>query len=630
MLLLTVGMLIGHSSDSLDFDLPPPDPNPDPCSDELEGFNYCINGESSAETIAAMQGIEIIEGTLFISNTGLTDLSGLESLRRINGNLFVEDDDSLTSLKGLDNLEYVGERLGIISVGLTDLSGLESLITVDGDLTVFHSHRLANLGGLDNLEYIGGLLAIAESSALVDMTGLGAVETIEQGIQLNLNNSLVSLIGLNSLKSLPGGLWVAEQPIFSSLEGLSGVSGIMNTLSIDNAPVASLQPLSQLSAISDRISLTRTFLDDLSGLQQIEPFTGALIIEDLVDHPLSSAAQLPVGDSLTALFMNTLLTTDEWPNFSYLVSVSEGVSLSVGTMADLGDAFPLLQSVDGQFHISDVPDGVQCEDVDATDINLSFNSLVSIAGDFSISSECHTRLFGFDALESVEEKLSISGGINKIPEFPALQRIAGLDILAPVSDLSAFNGVQLTSDRKGREPSISIEGTNIVDMPALLLPVSMSDLFLENNARLTHVDLQGGSDFVVRTIEIRSNDELISFSSFESLISITNIIFSMNPQLVNIDAFYDIDSANRVTIDGNPKLTSLAMFNNIETLQSSVDVRQNDTLSDFGFEALTVVDGDFVVTGNSLLCQSEIESLVENQITVAGEVNVSDNQEVCE
>jgi hypothetical protein len=73
------------------------------------------------------------------------DLSELNSVSIIGGNLFINNNENLTSFSGLDNLTYVEGHLNIgywesIIQPLTSLNGLESLDSIGEDLDIIN-HR---------------------------------------------------------------------------------------------------------------------------------------------------------------------------------------------------------------------------------------------------------------------------------------------------------------------------------------------------------------------------------------------------------------------------------------------------------------------------------------------------------
>jgi hypothetical protein len=74
---------------------------------------YEIEYENTDAAIANLENIECISGSLSISHTMLDSLSGLDSLKKITGSLYIWDNAALASLNGLNNLTSVVEDLTI-------------------------------------------------------------------------------------------------------------------------------------------------------------------------------------------------------------------------------------------------------------------------------------------------------------------------------------------------------------------------------------------------------------------------------------------------------------------------------------------------------------------------------------
>ncbi|MFN0252303.1 MAG: hypothetical protein ACKV2T_35840 [Kofleriaceae bacterium] len=77
------------------------------------------------------------------SVTELTDFTGLESVRRIEGRLNIFRSPGFTSLRGLDNLEVVDGNLSIhMNPNLRSIDSLRRLHTVTGQLFVDNNDTL--------------------------------------------------------------------------------------------------------------------------------------------------------------------------------------------------------------------------------------------------------------------------------------------------------------------------------------------------------------------------------------------------------------------------------------------------------------------------------------------------------
>eukprot|EP00808_Paulinella_micropora_P018375 g180.t1 len=174
-------------------------------------------------TIEEAKNCTTVSGNLKIQLSALTNLSGLESLTRIDGFLEIFGNKALSSLSGLDNLSSVGGYLRItINDALTSLSGLESLTSVGGDLEISHSGGLTSLSGLESLTSVGGDLEIEDLWNLTSLSGLESLTSVGGWLRIRYNIKLTSLSGLENVTSA-GGLRIKENNAHISVKAIDGL-----------------------------------------------------------------------------------------------------------------------------------------------------------------------------------------------------------------------------------------------------------------------------------------------------------------------------------------------------------------------------------------------------------------------
>ena len=85
-----------------------------------------------------------IGGSLHIGFSNVTDLSSLENVTSIGGNLQIRYNDALTDLSGLENVTSIGDYLIIRGNNeLADLSGLENVTSIGGNLRIIDNPALS-------------------------------------------------------------------------------------------------------------------------------------------------------------------------------------------------------------------------------------------------------------------------------------------------------------------------------------------------------------------------------------------------------------------------------------------------------------------------------------------------------
>ncbi|MBK9358876.1 MAG: hypothetical protein IPN08_16105 [Bacteroidales bacterium] len=128
----------------------------------IEGNLTISNNPMAGDPITNLNGISVlteINGDVFIIDTWLPDLTGLNTLSRIGGSLCLWSNSYLTSLNGLENLNSIGNNLeiGTFNRGnelISDISALNHLSSLGGNLEISDSPNLASLAGLEQITSI--------------------------------------------------------------------------------------------------------------------------------------------------------------------------------------------------------------------------------------------------------------------------------------------------------------------------------------------------------------------------------------------------------------------------------------------------------------------------------------------
>lgn len=256
------------------------------------GVQTVVDGDrqiASAADLAALAGVEVLNGNLTLSGTDLADLSALGSLREVGGALTLSDNTQLTSLAALGNLETVRGKLEVRDNPLLEgLDGLTSLDTVEGDLEIVGNDELTTLG-LTSLRDVQGRVLIYFNDKLTTLAGMPALETVD-GMFVYFNPKLAAF----------------------DLDRLPAIDGDLHL--VTNARLASLPALTELTTLTDAGDLTisdNDALTDLSGLVSLSTLDGDLYLyfNDTL-ATVSLPALTAVGGDLTVLDHAALTTLD--------------------------------------------------------------------------------------------------------------------------------------------------------------------------------------------------------------------------------------------------------------------------------------------------------------------------------
>lgn len=123
-------------------------------------------------SIAGLSSLTNIKGNLFIQKNGLLNLSGLDNLSIITGDVRILQNDNLTSLSSLNTITGIGGELLINNNAISVLNGFQHLVSIGGQLQIgANGSGLNKVDELSNLTSINGALTISYGW-LTDLTGL--------------------------------------------------------------------------------------------------------------------------------------------------------------------------------------------------------------------------------------------------------------------------------------------------------------------------------------------------------------------------------------------------------------------------------------------------------------------------
>lgn len=548
---------------------------------EVDNFsnNYLncteLNGDVIVEgdditSLTGLNSISSIGGDLVIGrplsggvNPLLTDLSGLDMLRIVIGNLEIVGNENLLSISGLGDIDSVGGNLEIISNyvlnslaglnhlthaatiriegndDLTDLTGLENINSLDGFLSIWNNHHLSDLSGLHNLvevgtdvelssnddllslsglvnlAKIGGNLKITSSLGLVDFTGLDMLDSIGGSMIIEFNNGLISLSGIDELSYIQGDLSIGNNYNLLSLSGLDNVApGSINNLSIrDNFDLSNCDIQSVCEYLSSPGGVVSIY-NNAPGCDSPPEIASACGI---------TLPCLPFGN----YYLLSQTDVDE-----FFFNYPDCIDLN-GYVKIRGESITELSGLNGITSIENLS-------VEGNDFLINFEglgSLNAIGGSFYLGnwtgSNAIQSLSGLEGLANIGETFQIIHNYDLIDftGLESLQSVGNLYILNNES-LESLSGLEILDSINGR---LEIKGTSVLN--------DISHL-----SNLTYVD---------GTISIRYNESLSSLSGLENIDSefIDHLFISDNPLLTHCDVIsvcnYLADSNSIVHIADN-------------------------------------------------------------------------------
>lgn len=215
----------------------------------------------------------------------------------------------------------IGGDLTIQCIGgndpIVDLSPLELVTHVHGDLTVLNISKLKNLHGLHHMEYLEGSIAIRNNRGLESLEGIsmgeerkpfltiqdnpllvdlkGLENVYEAGyVDISSNAKLINFSGLDQLQEVID-LRVAFNVSQTSFEGLRNLRRV-SSLEISGIGITNFDGLQALETIGGLSLYSLNKLSDFTGLNAVVGFS-----VDFIGTSVKSLEGLRVADQLTSL-----------------------------------------------------------------------------------------------------------------------------------------------------------------------------------------------------------------------------------------------------------------------------------------------------------------------------------------
>lgn len=332
-----------------------------------------ITGKNTDQGLELLSGVTCLDGNLLISGTLLTDLSGLNELRAVTGDLRI-------------GAYYPAERV-YGNAQLTSVAGLQNLRSVGGELL-----------------FRGPVESLAALARLREVDSLWIEET-----------ALPNLVGLEALVDIPGQLITRNNPALASFEGLNHLRSVGADFdSWDNVALASVEALSELTDVGGRLLFRRSQLPSLSGLENLETVGDTLVL--VSDDALSSIAAL---SKLSSVYGIDISSVSQLGSLSGLAGLSSIGHLSLQDM-QLSSLSGLdgLNSVD-EIYLSGLPE-----------LNdLSALSDVTLLRSLTISETGLENLVGLEGLQQAESlSLMDNASLNTLAQLGSLTQLALLSV----------------------------------------------------------------------------------------------------------------------------------------------------------------------------------------------------------
>lgn len=259
------------------------------CKAQVFTGNIQLENQTDVDNFAANQYTSITGNLIIgaggtehfncINNFTVNDLSNLNTITSVGGDLKIYRNNILTTLNGLNNITTVGGKLDLFfQPALIDLNALSSITSVN-DLELFNLDLITNLNGLSNLTTIGNNCYINNNQNLLNLNSLSSLTSIGGLLKIFNNDSLTNL-GLSQLTSVIN-ISIDGNAMLTDLQGLENINPTnRNIFIVNNSNLNSVVGLNFHNSIGSIDISNNPNLNDISNLNSLTSINGTFNIQD--------------------------------------------------------------------------------------------------------------------------------------------------------------------------------------------------------------------------------------------------------------------------------------------------------------------------------------------------------------
>ena len=456
-----------------------------------------------ATTMVALAGVQHIESHVTIQGCGFQTMAGFNGIQRVNGNLNISGNSNLDSLKGMERLQEIkgdfilrGNSELVLLGRPRTLMGLYNLQKIDGELRIENCESLGSLLGLNELSSIGEELSIAENDGLRSIADLAGLTQVGEEILITECHSLPDLFGLHNLTRVYA-LNIIQNNALISLYGLHNILEVEDYWRIGSNP--------SMTVVSGGIEM-----GSIHRFLNVKYIGGSLLISQgnatslLGFYPLDS-----IGGGLSITGCHTLGGTLDFFN---LKRIGKTLNLdNNGNFQDF--TFPSLTYIGGLriednprlggiYGFSNLemigPEGVEFLEDNAFMQLGGLGQVQYIEGDVKIYRSNIRDLTGLGSLDSIGGYLWVSDNIRlrSFDGMTKLNSIGGDVLISNNPDLLGFPSLISVKRIKGRLDIAqnrflsSLYGLDSID------PTTVTELRISANRALYQCEVESVCDYL--------------------------------------------------------------------------------------------------------------------------------------
>ncbi|WP_445748394.1 T9SS type B sorting domain-containing protein [Polaribacter sp.] len=191
----------------------------------------------------------------------------------------------ITDISGLDFLKSINGSL-TITINASEIIGFNLLTSVKGDIEITSSSSVQNINGFNNLNFVNRIV-IANNTKLKIIEGFHKIKSLESSIEIGNNDSLEEIQAFNNILSIKGELNISNNKVLQKVSSFSRLVEIFSDLNLTSNPkLFSIEGFKELRVIGndlniefikeiygfDNLRFVNRYLDFRNGIQKIPSF----------------------------------------------------------------------------------------------------------------------------------------------------------------------------------------------------------------------------------------------------------------------------------------------------------------------------------------------------------------------
>ncbi|HMR86847.1 MAG TPA: T9SS type A sorting domain-containing protein [Saprospiraceae bacterium] len=499
----------------------------------------------------------IIKGNLSIRGN-IKNIDSLYFIKKIEGDLFFTNADSLISLEGFKNLD-----------------------TVTGSIFISNANKLTNLEGLSNIKYFKSLY-IKNNQKLIKINGFDNIVNNISNIEIENNANLSSIVGFKNTIGL-NNLIIEYNRYINEIIAFDNVlyANVVSILRLDS--LSSLKAMKKLKTVNDNLLFRGS--EKLKSWEfggNIDTIRNSLILASIGIDQMTGFSNLKACKYIE---ITAMINAESPPRFNNLEYADE-IKYYKNSFKRITNTLPKLKILKD----IDFDDNDQCLVIN------DFNSLERVTNRIRIDNHLEplSELRGFEKLVFANEiYFHATNELKIFSAFQNLEEINHLELKWLRDGITHFNNFK--NLKKINRNLILIGNTNIDDLSFLqgVNIDSVSKFAIYKNTKLSVCNHQTICDYLNTKDTINYNiqiyDNLTNCSSREQILA--NCISSLDNAPKNEISVFPNPSDHILNIEGIENqvlckiydLTGKLIMKNL-TSENKIDI---SSLKD-GFYVLTI------------------------------------------